>query len=119
MKRPGCDLLARSRLSDEQDVRFGLRDRPQVPPQCDDRLAPSDQPRFDFLRPRVVVLPGDRVLTSGHGGVLPAGLPIGEVVSAGETGVKVEPYVDTHRLEFLRILDYEMPGLLTPVQGGQ
>ena len=79
----------------------------------------SDRPRIDFLRPRVVVLPGDRVLTSGHGGVLPAGLPIGEVISVGETGVKVEPYVDVHRLEFLRILDYEMPGLLQPVQGGQ
>ena len=76
----------------------------------------SDRPRIEFLRPRVVVLPGDQVMTSGHGGVLPAGLPIGTVHSVGESGVKVEPYVDTHRLEFLRILDYEMPGLLEPVE---
>ena len=83
----------------------------------------SDQPRIEFLRPRVVVFPGDRVMTSGQGGVLPPGLPVGEVVSVGETGVKVKPFVDTHRLEFLRVLDYQMPGLLrsedgTPLGGG-
>ena len=77
----------------------------------------TDQPRIDFLRPRVQVNPGDRVMTSGHGGVLPPGLPVGKVASAGEAGIKVEPFADTHRLEFLRVVDYEMPGLLGSAQG--
>ena len=77
----------------------------------------TDQPRIDFLRPRVQVNPGDRVMTSGHGGVLPPGLPVGKVASVGEAGIKVEPFADTHRLEFLRVVDYEMPGLLGSAQG--
>ena len=77
----------------------------------------TDQPRIDFLRPRIQVNPGDRVMTSGHGGVLPPGLPVGKVASVGEAGIKVEPFADTHRLEFLRVVSYEMPGLLGSAQG--
>ncbi len=72
----------------------------------------SDRPRIEFLRPRVQVNPGDRVVTSGHGGVLPPGLPVGQVETVEKTAIEVEPFVDLHRLEFLRIVDHEMPGLL-------
>ena len=72
----------------------------------------SDRPRIEFLRPRVRVNPGDRVVTSGHGGVLPPGLPVGRVESVEKTAIEVQPFVDLHRLEFLRIADHEMPGLL-------
>ena len=72
----------------------------------------SDRPRIEFLRPRVQVSPGDRVVTSGHGGVLPPELPVGEIDTVEKTAVEVLPFVDMHRLEFLRIVDHEMPGLL-------
>ncbi len=74
----------------------------------------TDRPRLLYLGPRVKVEPGDRVATSGHGGVLPPGLPIGNVVALDETGVMVQPYMDQAHMEFLRLVNFEMPGLLLP-----
>jgi rod shape-determining protein MreC len=55
---------------------------------------------------------GDRIVTSGHGGVFPPGLPVGVVVSTGDAGVRVRPYVEFHRLEHVRLLDYGLGGTL-------
>lgn len=74
----------------------------------------SPQPSLLYLGPRVEVRPGEQVITSGHGGVIPPGLPVGMVAASGETGVRVEPLVDWHHMEFLRLVDYEMPGLVLP-----
>ena len=74
----------------------------------------SKQPSLLYLGPRVEVQPGDQVITSGHGGVIPPGLPVGMVAASGETGVRVEPLVDWHHMEFLRLVDFEMPGLVLP-----
>lgn len=71
-----------------------------------------DQPRLMYLAPTVQVSVGDRVMTSGHAGVFPPGIPIGVVTKVNETGVRVEPFVDWDHLEFVRVIDYGMPGLL-------
>jgi rod shape-determining protein MreC len=53
---------------------------------------------------------GDRVVTSGHDGIYPAGIPIGEVTAVlVEPGVQhrvsdVEPYVDFARLEHVSVI---------------
>jgi rod shape-determining protein MreC len=57
------------------------------------------------LNPRLAV--GNRVLTSGRGGVLPPGLEIGTVIAIDDAGVTVEPSVDFARLEYLRLLEYD------------
>ncbi len=77
-----------------------------------------DEPKLLYLGPRVAVQPGERVVTSGEGGVLPPGLPIGVVVSTGDEAVRVAPFVDLDRLEYIRIIDYQMPGLLTASDEG-
>ena len=74
----------------------------------------TDYPGLLYLGPRVQVMAGDRVVTSGHGGVLPPGLPVGVVTEVGERGARVELFADTEHLEFLRLVDYEMPGLVLP-----
>jgi len=79
----------------------------------------SPQPSLLYLGPRVTVEPGDRVVTSGDGGVIPPGLPVGVVAAVTDGIVKVQPYVDINRSEFLRIIDYEMPGLLLPAGSSQ
>lgn len=76
----------------------------------------DNRPRVLYLGPRVVVSPGDLVLTSGQGGVLPPGLPVGSVVQVDEGGVLVEPLFDSSHLDFMRVVDYEMPGLLSPAE---
>ena len=58
---------------------------------------------------------GDRIITSGHGGSFPVGIPVGEVVQAGDgTSVRVRPFADFSRLEFVRVVDYGVTGLVGP-----
>src|SRR3546814_10612842 len=42
---------------------------------------------------------------SGHGGVFSPGLPIGVVTAIDDGAIKVTPYVDWNRLEYVRLLD--------------
>lgn len=76
----------------------------------------SDQPRLIHLPPGATVTPGARIVTSGHGGVFPPGLPIGVVTSVSDGGIKVEPFISRHRLEYVRVVDF---GLERVVQSPQ
>jgi len=49
---------------------------------------------------------GDRIVTSGQGGVFPPGLPVGVVVSLDSEAVRVEPYAALSRVDYLRLVDY-------------
>ena len=68
------------------------------------------------LLPKMVFIPldagvkvGDRIITSGIGGVFPAGLPVGKVVSVDREGVKVRPFDNLSSLEYVQIVDYKLP----------
>jgi rod shape-determining protein MreC len=74
----------------------------------------SRQPRLTLMPPGISVEAGDRIVTSGHGGTYPAGLPVGVVASVGEKAVRIEPLVDWHRLEFVRVVDFGIAGILPP-----
>ncbi|TMV10157.1 rod shape-determining protein MreC [Ruegeria sediminis] len=63
-------------------------------------------PVIDFLENRDLVRPGDRVITSGDGGVFPAGILIGQVAQDPGGRLRVRPSADFERLEFLRVLRY-------------
>jgi rod shape-determining protein MreC len=76
--------------------------------------ANADLPRLLHLSRTGVIVKGDKVVTSGHDGILPPGLPVGEVVEVGESGVRIRPSVDMQSLGFVRIIDHDMPGLLPP-----
>jgi len=67
---------------------------------------------LSFLPNQAQVQPGNRIVTSGHGGLFPQGLPIG-VATARDGHIRVRPYVDLHRLEYVRIIRYDLP-LLAP-----
>lgn len=73
----------------------------------------SNEPRLIYLRQGASVSPGDRVVTSGHGNTWPPGMPVGVVTGNGDRGVLVQPYVDWSRLEFIRLLDLNLGGILT------
>jgi rod shape-determining protein MreC len=72
----------------------------------------SDLPELLYLSRDSDVKIGDRIVTSGQGGVFPAGLPVGEVVSVDGGHVLTRPYVDFSRLENIRLIDYSLPGIL-------
>jgi rod shape-determining protein MreC len=49
---------------------------------------------------------GDRIVSSGQGGVFPPGLPVGVVASVDSEGARVEPYAALSRVDYLRLVDY-------------
>ncbi len=64
----------------------------------------SVAPHVDFLETPDLVRPGDRVVTSGDGGVFPGGLLIGQVATDPSGRLRVRLAADYERLEFLRVL---------------
>lgn len=67
----------------------------------------SGNPRLEFLRGADAVQAGDRILTSGDGGALPRGLPIG-VAARGLDGTwRVKLFSDRGAIDFVRVLLFE------------
>ncbi len=64
----------------------------------------SSVPLIDFLEDDDQVRPGHRVVSSGDGGVFPAGLLIGQVAADPSGKYRVILAADYQRLEFLRVL---------------
>lgn len=72
----------------------------------------TDRPKLVYLSDGGAVTAGDRIVTSGHGGVFPPGLLIGVVTSVAESGVLVKPFVEHARLEYVRVVDFGLEGIL-------
>lgn len=64
-------------------------------------------PRLDYLRGQDPVREGDRVLTSGDGGVLPRGLPVGVAVKGLDGKWRVVLASDRGPIDFVRILLFQ------------
>lgn len=72
----------------------------------------SPMPRLSFLDVGARVRPGDRIVTSGDGGLLPPGIAVGQVVASG-AGDRVKLFADADRLEFARVLTHVAPRVET------
>lgn len=88
---------------------FNSRIPVMVEPSRDQAILAGDNtvlPKLRFLplNPRLSV--GDRVVTSGRGGVLPPGLEIGQVSAITDEHAAVATRVDWDRLEHVRLLEY-------------
>ncbi|WP_308238225.1 rod shape-determining protein MreC [Phenylobacterium sp. J367] len=64
-------------------------------------------PKLDYLRGIDPVKQGDRILTSGDGGVLPRGLPVGTAVKGLDGQWRVVLASDKSAIDFVRILLFE------------
>lgn len=72
----------------------------------------SSSPQLAFLEADARVKPGDRIVTSGEGGMFPPALAVGIVSSVDEGRAAVQPFVVWNRLEYVTVLDYVIPGVL-------
>ena len=63
-------------------------------------------PIVDFLENPALVRPGDRIVSSGSGGVFPAGLLVGQVAQGPDGTLRARLSADYERLEFLRVLRF-------------
>ena len=69
----------------------------------------TGKPALGFLPGTDDVRIGDRIVTSGHGGVFPVGLPVGVVSEVSEEAAFVTPYVRFGRLEHVRVIVFDFP----------
>lgn len=72
----------------------------------------TEKPRLIYVPAGARVSPGDRVVTSGHAGAFPPGIPVGVVSSVDDTVIRVQPFMDRDRLEIVRVVDYGLSGIL-------
>jgi len=72
----------------------------------------SDRPRLNYLSPNSSPAVGNRIITSGHGGAFPPGMPVGVIASVQDGIVRVEPFVHRYQLEYVTVVDYGLPGVL-------
>lgn len=71
-------------------------------------------PELMYLPRDITPTIGERVVTSGHGGIFPAGLPIGTVASVHGSTVKIDPLENAEALDIVRIVDYSVPTDIAP-----
>ena len=64
----------------------------------------STLPLIEFLESPEQVRPGDRVVSSGDGGVFPAGILVGQVAQGSDRRLRVRLAADYERLDILRVL---------------
>jgi rod shape-determining protein MreC len=72
----------------------------------------SERPRLLYLPSSDAVKVGDRVVTSGEGGVFPPGLPVGVVSAIDSVGPRIEPYVEMSQLGYVMVVDYGLSNAL-------
>jgi rod shape-determining protein MreC len=76
----------------------------------------SDHPALLYLETGAAIRIGDRIVTSGQGGVFPPGLPVGVVAAFDGGSPRVEPYAALSRVDYLRLVDYGLAdGLPNPL----
>jgi rod shape-determining protein MreC len=69
----------------------------------------TETARLAFLPRDAQVAIGARVVTSGHGGVLMPGLPVGVVSAITDGVVRVQPLADLGRIEYVRLIAWQGP----------
>ena len=73
----------------------------------------SDFPELRYLPRDVDIKVGDRIVTSGVGGNYPVALPVGEVSRVEGGRIFVQLFVKLDRIEYLRLVNYSLPGILS------
>ncbi len=64
----------------------------------------SNQPLLQFIDNAELVRPGDRIVSSGDGGVFPEGILVGQVVDGPDRKLRAMLTADFRQLDFVRVL---------------
>src|SRR6266550_1848040 len=70
------------------------------------------RPSLRYFDAAAAIRTGDRIVTSGQGGVFPPGLPVGVVTSVNGETARVEPFVALAQVDYLRLVDYGLADAL-------
>ena len=67
----------------------------------------SDNPKLEYLRGKDAIREGDRILTSGDGGMLPRGLPVGVAARGLDGSWRVKLFSNEGSTDYVRVLLFE------------
>jgi len=70
----------------------------------------SFAPKLLYLPHDAVIGAGSRVVTSGHGGIFPPGLPVGMVAESTHGTTSIVPAADLGRISYVRLVDFNLKG---------
>lgn len=74
------------------------------------------QPKLLYLPQDAEVREGDRVMTSGHGGIFPPNLPVGVVSKTAHGFVEIAPLASMGRINQVRLIDFNLAaGAVNPM----
>lgn len=71
----------------------------------------SARPKLLYLN-QSAAAPGDKVVTSGDAEAFPPGIPIGQIAEVEDGNVAVELFVARDKLQYVRVADYGLAGIL-------
>ena len=66
----------------------------------------SPDPDLTFIQKPDQWKAGDKIMTSGDGGMLPAGLPIGSIIQTDESGFKVKLHANSQAIDWVWIASF-------------
>lgn len=69
----------------------------------------NGDPILDHLPETHKVVTGQKVITSGHGGIFPYGVAVGETYKDSDGNIAVRPFADANRANHVQIVDYGVP----------
>lgn len=67
----------------------------------------SESPRLEYVRGQGTVQAGDRILSSGDGGEIPRGVPIGVAAKGADGAWRVKLFSDRGPVDFVRVMLFE------------
>jgi rod shape-determining protein MreC len=69
----------------------------------------NGDPVLDHLPETHTIVAGEKIITSGYGGIFPYGVPVGETYLGDNGQLAVRPYADASRASHVQIVDYGVP----------
>lgn len=68
----------------------------------------SELPSLSYITADSTIKVGERIITSGDGGVFPRGIAVGVVTNIENGVVRVQPFVDAANVEYVSVVDYSL-----------
>lgn len=68
----------------------------------------NELPSLSYLSTDSLIKVGERIITSGDGGVFPRGIAVGVVTKIEKNVVRVQPFVDAASIEYVSVVDYSL-----------
>jgi len=69
----------------------------------------SQRPQMRYMRAGHGLINGDRIVTSGDGGLLPRGLAVGEAFLDGQGVWRVRLFADNGPIDYVRVVKFDFP----------